>query len=214
MVNGNLESSKLFTPLSASLLSPGVSGINAPGNLYIGGWPTLESIDYNFVGKLDEVRLYNKSLTTTECGYLNDVTETGTMLQTNIVGNVFDKHGIAAITSPNYIYHNIHQTPYLITYKSTVTRYEYSALIRIRGSEFNSSTNNSQLDVDGRNMIPELSQSANFSPYITTIGLYDTTGNLVMIGKLGQPIKKRSDVDLNILMRLDLDTKISTQPIK
>ena len=63
-------------------------------------------------------------------------------------------------------------------------------------------------------MIPELSQSANFSPYITTIGLYDTTGNLVMIGKLGQPIKKRSDVDLNILMRLDLDTKISTQPIK
>jgi hypothetical protein len=214
LVNGSLESSKLFTQLSASLLSPGVSGINSPGNLYMGGWPTLESVNYNFVGKLDEVRLYNKTLTTTECGYLNDVSETGTMLQTNIVGNVFGKHGIATITSPNYIYHNILETPYLITYKSTVTRYEYSTLIRIKGSEFNASSNNSLVDASGKKMISDISQSDNFSPYITTIGLYDTTGNLVMIGKLGQPIKKRSDVDLNILMRLDLDTKINTQPIK
>jgi len=207
LINGSLEASKMFTQLSASLLSPGVSSINNPGDLYIGGFPDLNAVNYNYIGKLDEFRLYNKSLTTTECGYLNDNTQAGTLLQTNIVGNVFDKHGIAVITSANPIYQNITQTPYTVTYKSTVTRYEYSALIRIRGNEFNVSTNNSLVNPSTKSMITDIKQDNSFLPYITTIGLYDNSGNLLMIGKLGQPIKKRSDVDLNILVRVDLDLK-------
>ena len=209
IVNGSLESSKLFTQLSASLLSPGVSGINAPGNIYIGGWPTIESYDYNFYGKLDEIRLYDKALTTTQCSYLGDLSETGTLLQTNIVGNVFDKHGIAVISSPNHIYHKIEQTPYTLTYKSTVTRYEHNVLIRIKKSEFKHTTNDSLIDPSNGAMISDIAQSTNFSPYITTIGLYDDSGNLLMIGKLGQPIKKRDDIDLNILVRLDLDVNLT-----
>ena len=48
-----------------------------------------------------------------------------------------------------------------------------------------------------------------FAPYITTVGLYDDAGQLLAIGKLAQPIKKRSDVDMNFLIRLDLDKNIS-----
>ena len=51
--------------------------------------------------------------------------------------------------------------------------------------------------------------SSNFAPYITTIGLYNDAGQLLAIGKLAQPIRKRNDVDLNFLMRLDLDLNVT-----
>ena len=49
---------------------------------------------------------------------------------------------------------------------------------------------------------------SDFSPYITTIGLYNESGQLLAMGKLAQPIKKRNDVDMNFLIRLDLDKNI------
>jgi len=51
--------------------------------------------------------------------------------------------------------------------------------------------------------------SSVFAPYITTIGLYDNFGQLLAIGKLAQPIRKRNDVDMNFLIRLDLDKDIT-----
>ena len=42
-----------------------------------------------------------------------------------------------------------------------------------------------------------------FAPYITTVGLYNDKGQLLAIGKLGTPIRKRDDVDLNIIVRFD-----------
>jgi hypothetical protein len=39
--------------------------------------------------------------------------------------------------------------------------------------------------------------------------LYDDFGRLLAIGKLAQPIKKRNDVDMNFLVRIDLDKNIS-----
>ena len=44
-----------------------------------------------------------------------------------------------------------------------------------------------------------------FNPYITTIGLYNDKGQLLMIGKTGSPIKNRNDIDLNFSLKIDLD---------
>jgi len=41
------------------------------------------------------------------------------------------------------------------------------------------------------------------APYITTIGLYDTTGDMVAIAKLPTPIKNLPDYDLNFIVRFD-----------
>jgi hypothetical protein len=38
--------------------------------------------------------------------------------------------------------------------------------------------------------------------------LYNDAGQLLAIGKLAQPIRKRSDVDMNFLIRLDLDANV------
>ena len=81
-----------------------------------------------------------------------------------------------------------------------------SSLCRIDAGDFNVTSNYSALTEDNTKYLNYLTGS-NFSPYITNIGLYNSTGELLAIAKLGQPIKKRNDVDMNFLVRLDLDTK-------
>jgi hypothetical protein len=41
------------------------------------------------------------------------------------------------------------------------------------------------------------------SPYITTIGLYNMRGELLLVGKLNQPLKTRDDVTININLKWD-----------
>jgi hypothetical protein len=45
--------------------------------------------------------------------------------------------------------------------------------------------------------------SSDFKPYITTVGLYDDYGNLLVIGKLGQPIRTPNNTDTTFIVRFD-----------
>ena len=48
-----------------------------------------------------------------------------------------------------------------------------------------------------------LVSSSAFTPYITTVGLYNEQNELLVIGKLGQPLKKTKKYDINIVVRFD-----------
>jgi len=41
-------------------------------------------------------------------------------------------------------------------------------------------------------------------PYASSIGFYNTQGDLVAVGKLGQALQMRDDVDINILVKWDV----------
>ena len=43
-----------------------------------------------------------------------------------------------------------------------------------------------------------------FSPYISTIGMYDDNQNLLAVAKLAQPIQSSPTTDTTILVNLDL----------
>ena len=206
-VNGVLEAEEIQSKLTKSN-SPfaHVFNINTTADLKIGGVGFVDT-SLNFTGKLDEVRLYNKALTSTQIDYLRDLHETGSMLQTTQCGNIYNKHGIAVITSPNYIYDNILQTQYTASFKSTITKYELSTIVRIPADEFNLTTNRTLLQ-DDLSTFKTFATSSNFDPYFTTIGLYNESAQLVAIGKLAYPVKKRGDVDMNVMIRLDLDMNI------
>lgn len=212
-VNNVLEANKQFTELieSNSPLNYGYELSNTSNDLFIGGWPYRRSTSFNYVGKLDEIRIYDKALTETQCSYLSDLHVTGSMLQTNIVGNIFYKHGLAVISSPNNRYNDITKTAYTASFKSTITKYELSACVKVRSSEFNNSINSTLTDISGYRYNSDLLNSTNFTPYITSIGFYNEFGELLMVGKLSQPIKKRNDVDLNFIVRVDLDNYVITK---
>lgn len=205
-VNGTLHSSttnnlliNTYSPFTAS------ARIDNTSDVYLGGFSTDSS---NLTGFIDEVRIFNKSLTASNISSLNDRTEGGTLLQTANVGNVFDKHGIIVISSADYRYNNITATPFSASYRSTVTIHELSTIAKVDAGDFNMSTNLTLTQDDDSTYVSFVSGS-DFSPYVTTIGLYDDAGQLLAIGKLAQPIRKRSDVDMNFLIRLDLDKNIS-----
>ena len=44
---------------------------------------------------------------------------------------------------------------------------------------------------------------SNFKPYVTSIGLYDDDNNLLVVGKLEQPIKASSETDTTFVIRFD-----------
>ena len=88
-----------------------------------------------------------------------------------------------------------------------MTTHELGVVANVDAGDFNMSMNltlTDDSDVNYKNFVT----SSAFAPYITTIGLYDDAGQLLAIGKLAQPIRKRIDVDMNFLVRLDLDRNI------
>ena len=206
-IDGTLHasgSSRLLQDIQSPLSSS--ARIDNDQLLSIGGYSTSS---YNMQGQLDEIRIYNKALTGTEVGYLADRTEGGTVLQTQYVGNVFGKQGIIVFSSADYRVNDLLETPFTASYKSTVTIHELGVTTRLDAGDFNMSSNIT-LTSDNDQTYRSFVSGSDFAPYITTIGLYNDSGQLLAIGKLAQPIKKRNDVDINFLIRVDLDKK----PIK
>jgi hypothetical protein len=205
-VNGVLESSGSSTLLT-NTMSPFTASarIDNADKLYIGGYSPTSS---NLIAVLDEVRVFNKSLDGAAISSLaTPELISGTFLQTNHVGNVFGKQGIVVISTPDYRFDNSVNDLLEIYWKSTVTIHELSVIAKLDSGDFNLSTNLTLTRDDDSTYLPFVSGSA-FAPYITTIGLYNDAGELLAIGKLAQPVKKRDDVDMNFLIRIDLDKNI------
>jgi hypothetical protein len=205
-INGTLHASA-SSVLLQTLNSPFTASARIDNNdtLKIGGY---DSITSNLQGVIDEVRIFNKSLSLAEIGSLAtpDLT-TGTLLQTNHVGNIFAKQGIAIVSTPDYRFHNTVNDFISFQYKSTITIYELGVIVKLDAGDFNMSLNPT-LTVDNDITYHSFVTSSTFTPYITTIGLYDDFGQLLAIGKLAQPIKKPANVDLNFLVRMDLNNNV------
>jgi hypothetical protein len=206
-INGTLQQSgssvllsNTFSPFTAS------ARIDNTDPMYIGGFNTQSA---NFYGLLDEIRIFNRALSSTEITSLSTRNLLdGKLLQTNHVGNIFTKQGIAVISTPDYRYNNLINDFISISYKSTVTINELGVVAKLDAGDFNMSTNITLTQDNDVTYHPFVSGS-DFAPYITTVGLYNDAGQLLAIGKLAQPIKKRNDVDMNFLIRIDLDKNIS-----
>jgi hypothetical protein len=206
-IDGVLNASSVCAPFVIPKNALSQSGqINTDKALLIGGsGPAVTCL----TGVLDEIRIFNKSITSASISSLNNRNEdNSTFLQTNNVGTVFHKHGLSIISSPHYKYNNILNSAYTSSYRSTKRLYELNVLTRISRGDFNMSSNPSLL-ADDNVTYQSFVSSSGFSPYITTIGLYDGSGRLLAIGKLGQAIQKRDDVDMNFIVRIDLDAPIA-----
>jgi hypothetical protein len=156
-----------------------------------------------FSGSLDEVRFYSRALTQSEITSLSTLTDTNySALQTNKVGNVFYDQGMA-VYSPyqNELVSASFAKDFTLSYKSSVDIEQSKYYINVPMNDYNTSTNPSLYDITGS--LASFATGSDFNPYITTIGLYDTNYNLVAVAKLGTPIPKRNDIDLNFEVRFD-----------
>jgi len=151
-----------------------------------------------------------------------------------IVGQIFYSHGIATFTTGglesmasnlNYYFltgsgygvgnygNNIYGVaptriyPYLfpstISFMSSYRIYENQYKCTIRENEFNYTQNPSARSGSGEFYYSFITGSS-FSPYITTIGLYNDNKELLVVGKLSQPIPASHQTDTTFLVNFDI----------
>jgi hypothetical protein len=170
-----------------------------------------------FSGSIDEFRLHRTTLTPSEVSSLADNNVvSGSYLQKNDVGYVFYKQGMIVVTDPRPRYQNVllgdgdgsyTNKNYQVDYRSTKVVEEVVALCEIGKEEFLVTTNPSARysTSESEVQLAEFTTSSAFYPYVTTIGLYNDSGELLATAKLGSPLKRRSDVDVTIQIKFDID---------
>jgi hypothetical protein len=53
------------------------------------------------------------------------------------------------------------------------------------------------------NQVKDFATASYFSPYVTTVGLYNDSNQLLAIAKLAQPLPLSNETDITILIKLD-----------
>jgi len=172
----------------------------------------------------------NSFILTTESGSLTDDGEGNILLNGNIVGNIFYPHGLITITGNTNAYNGtsvygtalygssiyggdaafademlnfITSSNVTCSFSSSYTIYETQYKCTIRESEFNFTLNPSAISGSTEGTPYGFITESYFSPYVTTIGLYDEQQNLLAVGKLSQPVPTSPTTDTTILINID-----------
>tara|TARA_A100001201_G_scaffold8659_1_gene13117 strand:+ start:19386 stop:21158 length:1773 start_codon:yes stop_codon:yes gene_type:complete len=154
-------------------------------------------------GSLDEIRIYNKHLTSAQISSLgNNNYYSSSAYQTSVVGNVFYRTGQINVSSPLPKYHYALHNEFDLEHKSSRTIYENEVLVKVPAGECNVSMNPTLRKPNSELIQNQFTGSA-WKPYITTVGLYDDQARLLAVAKLARPIQKREDIDMNFLIRWD-----------
>lgn len=143
----------------------------------------------------------------------------------DICGNIFYAHGIAVITTCSFdgsslygsaiygtsiygsttgvILNMITSSNVTCSFSSSLTIYETQYKCTARENEFNFSQNPSILSGSSNEVLYSFATGSYFTPYVTTIGLYDEFQNLLAVGKLSQPLPLSPVTDTTILVNID-----------
>jgi len=191
----------LSTTLTASRYFPTGSNeqiavISIPSNLY-GEYTQPGSINIQFPSLL--------------ASFLDDGNGNLIDSSTNLkYGDIIYEHGLIIFTGPNSPLSNtfisgIVNSNIVITFTSTLTIYESQYKCTLRENEFNFSQNPSVVSGSANSgIIYDFATGSYFSPYVTTVGLYNNNYELIAVGKLAQPLPTSAVTDTTILVNLDM----------
>jgi len=175
----------------------GITKNNA--NLYLGGVQNSPKTHEPFNGSMSQINIYNKALS--DLQILHHFSSSNS---SPYVGNCFYSNGLAVLTHPDYVNgplkpighlkfqnsHLIHQNEYLCT----IDEHEFSHTTNTSARKTKSSTDQE---------LSDFTTSSLFQPYVTTVGLYNEDGELLVVGKLGQATRMSSDTDTTFAIRWD-----------
>jgi hypothetical protein len=93
-------------------------------------------------------------------------------------------------------------SPYNIKFKSTQTIYQQEITCQVNENEFNL-TQNPSVTSDRSGSLRDFATGSDFQPYVTTVGLYNESNELLVVGKLAQPFRLPSNTDVTFVIRYD-----------
>ena len=143
------------------------------------------------------------------------------------VGNIIYQHGLILLTKDNdisgagvygtgiygtaiygadgnpFIENFISSSNVTCSFSSSFVIYETQYKCTLRENEFNFSLNPSIISGSTDGTPYSFVTGSYFSPYVTTVGLYDEYQNLLAVGKLAQPLPTSATTDTTILINID-----------
>ena len=166
-----------------------------PSYIYIGN-------SYNntkgFNGYIDNVKIFRGLLTQEDKNLLKETLGVGNL----VVGNAFYNHGMMTLTSNTSKFGNILS----VSCRGSHTIWETEISCTVSPGDFGMSSNPTlqqyNPDTNQYEYKPFVTGS-HFKPYITSIGLYDDYGRLLVIGKLNTPIQTPNNMDTTFIVRYD-----------
>jgi hypothetical protein len=120
------------------------------------------------------------------------------------IGNIIYEHGLVILTdiNTNIILNFVTSSNVTCSFSSSYTIYETQYKCTIGADEFDYSLNPSIL-TGSEGEIYDFATGSYFAPYVTTVGLYDKSYNLLAVAKLAQPLPTSHTTDTTILINLD-----------
>ena len=121
----------------------------------------------------------------------------------NQVGDIIYPHGQAIVTDTTSITSIQSLSNYNVHWQSTYEIYTHNYRCRVREQDLNYSQNPS-IKSGSNGDIYSFATGSYFQPYVTTVGLYNDSNELIAVGKLGQPIPKSRYNDMTFVITLDI----------
>ena len=169
-------------------------------NIYIGCQGGIKNF---FTGSLQNISIYPRALKEREIIEHNFESK---YIGTPVVGNIFYSTGLITITNPYYSNHFKHPNiTSSIRYKNTMPLVENEYQCTIDEHEFNFTNNVSTRCItnESHEHLANFATGSLWNPYITTIGLYNEDYELLVVGKLGQPVRISDETDSTFILRWD-----------
>lgn len=167
-------------------------------NLYIGSKGEVSDF---YSGSISNLMVFNQSRSQEQIKSLHTHPN-----GSPYIGNIFYSMGIATITNPKHQY--IAQPGnglFNVDFQSLHPVYENEYMCTVDSRDYNYTNNIStrKTKSDQSPLLANFATSSLFHPYVTTIGLYDEDNNLLVVGKLGQPVRMNDEADTTFVLRWD-----------
>jgi len=198
-------------------------------NLYIGAKGPHGNIDASTAipaqgkgkylsGSLSNINIWSKAYNSTQVTNISE-----SINGSPYIGNLFYRNGFATITHPKYtnildnagvgdlaVGDNFSIGPIgngiqTLQFQGSHLIYEHEYQCTVQEHEYNSTTNLSARIIPSstNNQLADFTTSSFFKPFVTTIGLYNEENELLVVGKLGQPIRMSDETDTTFVVRYD-----------
>ena len=117
------------------------------------------------------------------------------------VGDVIYQHGMIIFTEPTFASYFSNLSSPRMSWTSNYNLLSSTYNIRVKDSEFNFTQNPSS---HSGSLFNSNVTGSEFSPYLTTVGLYNDSNELIAVAKLSRPIPKSKSTDMTIVINLDM----------
>lgn len=91
----------------------------------------------------------------------------------------------------------------VLGFKNEYIIYENEVRCKIGENDFNMS-HNPTLTIDNLGTLKDFALSSDFTPYATTVGLYNDKNELLAVAKLAKPLPLSATADTTIVVRYDI----------